>query len=247
MSKNTKIYSYNDLPESLKSMAIKVVRERSHEPDWDDEAKYIAGALEEDYGLQDAEINFTGFYSQGDGASFTGSVKDMDLFLSKTAPKTHKILVQTESLGKFDEVISIRFSRLSSNYYHENTCAAEINFYDYMDEAHKHLFTITREVKAAPGKWSAYLQDEVYFSPFGAKLYHFLGDEAVGLSIDIHKLQEEIEKWRISECKKIYRSLEKTNDYQDSDEGIEDVIEANDYKFKVWLDEDGDVDDFSIA
>lgn len=241
MSETTKIYSYQDLPEDLKKEALDIIREDVHEDyNWGEETDYISGALEEDYGLNDVKIEFTGFYSQGDGASFTGRVRDMGLFLSKVAPDVFKILEKTESLEKFNEVTSISFKRTGYNYVHSESCETEMENDDYEELAHEHIFSV--DSSKIVSKASNYHYNILFFLPFGSKLVHYIGDDIFKspLAINLEKLYEKIEAWRKKECDKIYRSLEKTDEDMGSDENIEEIIAGNDYKFEVELDEDGE-------
>ena len=241
MSETTKIYSYQDLPENLKKEARDIIREDAHDDfDWDEETRYISDALEEDYGLSRVEIQFTGFYSQGDGASFTGDVSDMGLFLSKVVPNVFRILEKTGSLEKFKEVTSISFKRTGYNYVHSNSCETEMENDDYGVLAHEHIFAV--DSSKIVSKSSNYHYNILFFLPFGSKLVHYIGEDIIfksPLAINLEKLHEKIEDWRKKECDKIYRSLEKTDESIGSDESIEEIIEDKGYEFEVEIGEDG--------
>jgi hypothetical protein len=87
---------FNDL-----SNAEKDEVRRQYEPDyewWDyvyDNAKEDA----EQYGFRIDDISFSGFYSQGDGASWTGSV-DLITWLEKHRPDCAKATIMTELIAQ---------------------------------------------------------------------------------------------------------------------------------------------------
>jgi hypothetical protein len=78
-------------------------------------------------GLENVEISFTGFWSQGDGASFTARVNDIPNFI-KTVGITDDIL--PKALKGFEEVYEMRIVRTDSRYSHENTVRFEIEEMD---------------------------------------------------------------------------------------------------------------------
>jgi len=78
-------------------------------------------------GLENVEIAFTGFWSQGDGASFTARVNDIPAFI-KTIGVTDDILPKV--LAAFEEVYEMRIVRTDSRYSHENTVRFEIEEID---------------------------------------------------------------------------------------------------------------------
>ena len=78
-------------------------------------------------GLENVEISFTGFWSQGDGASFTARVNDIPNFI-KTIGVTDDIL--PKALAAFEEVYEMRIVRTDSRHSHENTVRFEIEEID---------------------------------------------------------------------------------------------------------------------
>lgn len=76
-------------------------------------------------GIEVDEINFSGFWSQGDGASFTGTVhyKDMAKFMDAHDLSTK--YPAARYFCQFDE-LGINVYRCSSHYYHENTVTASL-------------------------------------------------------------------------------------------------------------------------
>ena len=69
------------------------------------------------------DVQFSGFWSQGDGASFTGSI-DILKYLKETRQLTvYRPLVKAINNGYVSDTVVI--SRDSYHYSHENTCSAD--------------------------------------------------------------------------------------------------------------------------
>jgi hypothetical protein len=222
-------YSYNELTPELKEEARDLYRDSiSYEDtiDWNYETATISNDLEEEFGLSDVEIKFSGFYSQGDGASFTGLVTEMSKFLGKIDPGVKELLERSGSMSKFDEAVTIRFVRASDRYLHENTCQAEIDFDEWN---YPELFT--KERKEVPNsRNSTFSYEEYWFLPFGVAFEYYSGG---ALRVSISDLDKKVEEWRKKECGIIYRKLERIYDDSRSDESLEEHMEANEAEFEV--------------
>ena len=125
-----KTYTISELSPEAKKTAIEGIRndrgftERDIDLDWviENETEDL-----EALGLDNVEIAFTGFWSQGDGASFTARVNDIPAFI-KTIGVTDEILPKV--LEAFEEVYEMRIVRTDSRYFHENTVRFEIEEMD---------------------------------------------------------------------------------------------------------------------
>jgi hypothetical protein len=181
-------------------------------------------------GFEDAKISFSGFSSQGDGASFTATV-DLDKlvgFLADTIegkdtvevierkeqflPYLVRLLGGKPTNSKYrrllwvrDQVQDIAIERTSHHYSHERTCrfTAWLNDDGHYLDTHK-----------TSDKWT-WVSD----TPKVRALFNGFVEDA--------------EKVRLALCKAIYRMLEE--DYWDriSDEQLLDLAEANDYTFEA--------------
>lgn len=76
---------------------------------WNSTIDDIKNELENEFGMVDIKINFSGFANQGDGASFTGKINDFEKFINKI---------------KINPIIE--FTRNDSHYFHENTVSCDI-------------------------------------------------------------------------------------------------------------------------
>ena len=125
-----KTYTISELSPEAKKTAIEGIRndrgftEREIDLDWviENETEDL-----EALGLENVEISFSGFWSQGDGASFTARVNDIPAFI-KTIGVTDEILPKV--LAAFEEAYEMRIVRIDSRYFHENTVRFEIEEMD---------------------------------------------------------------------------------------------------------------------
>jgi hypothetical protein len=125
-----KTYQIHELPKESKKTAIEEIKNRDSFQDRDIDLDWVIENETEDLealGLENVEISFTGFWSQGDGASFTARVNDIPNFI-KTVGITDDIL--PKALKGFEEVYEMRIVRTSSRYFHENTVSFEIEEMD---------------------------------------------------------------------------------------------------------------------
>lgn len=173
------------------------------------------------YGIEDVNVYFSGFGSQGDGASFEGIVNDQELFL-KNALGIHestpiiqigdqkhsdKILNDLVDLGfddldldKYDaEDLSISFDKIDSRYHHDGTMSANISAGYDLD--------LKPQDERDPVK-------------------------------ELEKLEEEATEWAQEEARNLYSKLESTWEELNTTEGVQDWIEQMDYDF----DEEGNLE-----
>ena len=118
-----KVFKFDELPNASKEKALEKHRDINvSDRDWweftyDDWITKLAGM-----GYDDADIMFRGFWSQGDGASFTATV-DIAKWLKykKLGEKYFNVIAAYENGD-----ISAKIIRISSMYVHENTIDSEI-------------------------------------------------------------------------------------------------------------------------
>lgn len=163
-------------------------------------------------GFENAEISFSGFSSQGDGASFTASVNFEKLLAFFTTPiepadcvmdgepggwlpyVIHKLGYQQtnrryEWLKLIVDSLSGSVKRTEHRYSHEMTCSFEMDFYSHKSRP---------EVENVVGEFE----------------------------VDVAELRYKL-------CRVIYRALESEYEYLTSDEAIADFAEANEYTFTI--------------
>ena len=208
-------YSFEELSPEAKKNALDEMRDINteyqgwHEPiieDFEERMKEL--------GVDGVEVSYSGFYSQGDGASFTGDVFDTKTFMSKALglkdtewidmgeeekPEDEGSRLRADLLDiGFDtrekltpDNFVIKVERLSSRYSHENTIEGKV-----------------------------YIED----------IPESIEDEIPSQTIE-DEIEEKVTNWARSESKDLYRNLERYYDELRSDESVEETIIENDYKF----------------
>jgi hypothetical protein len=203
ISKTILLYKYDELSDKAKEKARDWYKSL---PDYDWYTWTIDSLVEllDKIGFTNADIRFSGFWSQGDGASFTSGI-DLDKLIPFVLGE-----VSTDDMNWLDiEVPNFNANFLGwlrmfesikdevgfsvtrhhrwGNYVHWGTCSVEYEISDYAD----------RE------SFQGYLSE----------------------------LEADIELLRVQACHAIYRTLQQEYEYLNSDQQVEENIEANDYTF----------------
>lgn len=152
-------------------------------------------------GIRVDEMQFSGFCSQGDGASFTGYVVHEDVFLMKHPDLKGDRPMMRKLMDEFDGSLNISISRISYQYAHENTVTADVDhdhFWDVVDGTDPLRMAVLEQ-------WDEELDAEL---------------------VDLQPLVREVIR---DHCRDLYRRLEEEYDYLTSDEVVWDTIEANEW------------------
>jgi len=223
-NQENKTYDFEQLSKDAQENAIEKNSDINIDYDgWEDST--IEGFKEDmsEYGISDIEVQYSGFWSQGDGASFTGEISNTKEFLTKVLGMESNEFVDMED-GKYksgdDELDSligdlaelgldsrdkikpddfyISIERISSRYSHENTVKISVD----IDE---------------PENWDG---------DFSKRAWEY-----------IEEIEDKATEWLRAECNKLYRSLEKDYDYLTSYEAVRETLIENGYEF----DEEGNI------
>lgn len=138
------IYNYDELSGEAKKKAVEWAQECLREDDFFyDDVSSLWGEKLESFGFTDVKISYSGFWSQGDGASFTGKCNMVD-FIKATKQNKHyaKLLYQVKK-GNLDMYGSS--IRISHHYSHYNTVKGEIEFY-YQETPKNDLSSLENEL-----------------------------------------------------------------------------------------------------
>jgi hypothetical protein len=122
--KQVTLYSFDELSEQAKQKAIETVR------GWDDlfephEEFVLESIVEQNPHIENMDISYSGFWSQGDGASFTGSI-DSDWLIEFFAENIN------DELKTILRDVEVSFFRHSSRYAHYNTVSSELDASDIL-------------------------------------------------------------------------------------------------------------------
>ena len=122
-----KAYKASELPTEVREKVCEHYHDIVLEIDTEWDSPIIEGIREELslYGLEDVDVRWTGFYSQGDGLSFTSDTIDTDLLIRKLYETGHDIsentVIETKNMHAF-------MGRTHSHYVHEKTVSFGVNY-----------------------------------------------------------------------------------------------------------------------
>lgn len=155
------------------------------------------------HGIKVDEIHFSGFWSQGDGACFEGSVYDWEVFLQSIG-YNNPALIQLSADSWFTKVSH------KGHYYHENCTSFDHDWHLPKPDGNldDELFI---------DYYSRYLPDDVRGMVWLSMLK----------TVDYDKLMEAVEDAFRDHMRTLYRTLEAEYEYLTSDEAVWEAIVAN--------------------
>jgi hypothetical protein len=148
-------------------------------------------------GIEPDNFRFTGFYSQGDGASFEGKLNLLQFL------KSHNLTMEYPAATFFaDDLLTARLFRCASHYSHENTIDISTSFNDYNDYAEEDLRhdvynTMRDELNDETNELEETLIDicrgymRALYSDLRKEYEHLTSDEAVWETIVANDLHNE--------------------------------------------------------
>ena len=218
-------FQFDELSPDIQKKVLNYYRETYEENIFDGWYEDVIENFEsklKNLGLEDIESRFSGFWSQGDGASFTANVRDVEKFLKhaiklksgkwfdyqkeekeeKEEDEIESLISGFEELGINSKIIPltpddfwINIKRDSSRYYHENTISADLDVDEPVEG---------RDLDASQRK------------EFNAWLY---------------SLENSITKWAREKSKELYSELENEYDSITSDKAIQEWFDSMCYEF----------------
>ncbi len=208
-------YSFEELsPEAQENALEKYININIDYTGWEDGVTERFKEEMSEIGIDDIKISFSGFQSQGDGASFTSEDIDtrklfnavgirsnnaliMEVYNEKTKEENKDffdLLDTLEVIGQLErnrikpEEIGVTIERTDSRYVHYNTVRAKV------------------EILEEPDEW----------------------EEPRGFT---EELESKVTEYIRELCKDLYRNLENKYDHLTSDESIKETLMDNDYRF----------------
>jgi len=209
----TKVYTFDELSEEAKEKARDWYRNRDEDSFF---SEYVIEQWKEKLhkmGFDGVEIHYTGFWSQGDGACFTGTMDNQGLlsFLGY-----HKLLAKfpkiVRSLKKKHPTVHDIYTNIkvthTGRYYHE-----------YMTNTEDHS-----ELQGNGDIMESRYKDE------WTELFTFLDCRTYGGDQGVQDAYRN-GTWIVDTNKAIYKDLQAEYEYHNSDEVVAENIMANDYTF----------------
>ena len=145
------VYQFSELSKEAQQKAIEYMGDnidRLIGHDWHDP---IIEGIHEDLGaigIDAIDVQYSGFWSQGDGLSFEGEVYDNESFIDSIKSHLKKHGVSSAWLKKQD--FGIRFDRGTLRYVHENTVYVTVFTDDYSNPK---LEQNLNKIEAAVNEW----------------------------------------------------------------------------------------------
>ena len=205
ITKTYETYTLDELSKEAKEKVFESYRTDEFYPgDWWHEAAvedFVEDRTKEGWDLETKDVHFSGFWSQGDGASFDGEITCETWIkfhkLEAKFPTIMKVLHNTHPL-----TAKIYTNHFGTYYCHSNTRYLEIEEDGQLDE---HIYGWDDEAKeqAIMEKWNE----------------------------EVMRLEEILEDNREELSQQLYSKLEKQYDYYMTDEAIKEDIMSNDNMF----------------
>jgi hypothetical protein len=123
-----KTYTILELNPEAKEKALQSIMNdsifRNKDVDLDWAVENAQDELEEGFGLANVEVSFSGFWSKGDGASFTGRVVNIPKFIRAIGIKDE---ILDKAMKALEDVYEMSIVRIDSRYVHENTVRFDLD------------------------------------------------------------------------------------------------------------------------
>jgi hypothetical protein len=138
-TKTINLYSFNELSDEAKQFALNKYRysQVSWGSEWDMFVLEECESLLKENGFDNPKIHYSGFYSQGDGASFDADI-DLEKFLTPN---------EREALKGVD--IAWEIYRISHQYVHELSRSIDYCGEHYPEEFESMIESITQRIEAS--------------------------------------------------------------------------------------------------
>lgn len=180
VTKSYQVAKFNELTKEQQTKVLDKLRDLNTDHDWYEGTLNEIKLDLETLGFKNIAINFTGFASQGDGASFTGDFdipnkremnKRINAFKGRCGIEKFVKLAEELAGHAFtsdDKEQGVSVYRISSHYYHENTVKSDCEFVDEWVKEY------SRAIYRALDKENDYLRsDEAVKETIEANNYEF--------------------------------------------------------------------------
>jgi len=130
--KTITLYSFNELSKEVQAKLIKDYRNDESFLDFDFAERHELREIENEaevMGIQDFDFRYSGFWSQGDGASFTGTLtKELVVEILERESSSTFLHSAKDWAKLYGNNIEVNIVRHSSMYVHENTVSCEFEY-----------------------------------------------------------------------------------------------------------------------
>jgi len=130
--KTVTLYSFNELSKEVQAKLIKDYRDDESFLDFDFAERHILRDIENEaevMGIQDFDFRYSGFWSQGDGASFTGTLtKELAVEILERESSSTFLHSAKDWAKLYGNNIEVNIVRHSSMYVHAHTVSCEFEY-----------------------------------------------------------------------------------------------------------------------
>ena len=116
--KEITLYSFSELPDDVK---IKLIQGFEVDWTWDDPIIQTIEQEAEEIGISNFDVYYSGFWSQGDGLSFIGTLSE------ELVEKIYKEKVNRDGFGPENPPFTVEFVRTIRNYCHSKVVEARVS------------------------------------------------------------------------------------------------------------------------
>lgn len=169
----TKVYKFNELKEQAKQIAIEEHRDINVDFDWYE--PMFEGFKEQlkEVGFYDVDIFFSGFYDQGDGASFDGKINPLK-FAETEIEKRVARLIDSGLLEGF----TIEKTSFANHYSHEKTRYIDV-WRDDRQNIDKILVSLCEKIEAKRLELSKQIYNDLYKAYEELQSYEFISETLI--------------------------------------------------------------------
>lgn len=220
-------YRYQDLNDHAKERARLWYVEHGLSYDWWDDVYEMAKEDGVELGFNIDDINFSGFWSQGDGASWTGQV-DICAWLRAHAPDTIGVdaLIALFHGGYIHKHMGV--TRSNGHYCHENMMSFDYIEMDNGVADPDEMDWVELQVEVHEGVGAPVLKGMTYANIVTLNT----SDENNPYKVtNIHRLEEDIEESARDYARHIYQRLQEEYDYLTSEQQVAEYFEINEFTF----------------
>lgn len=212
-------YSFEELSPEAQEKALDTFRDINTDyNDWHDPIieGFIEDMMEEfgvDIGTED--IFYTGFYSQGDGASFKGTVDDRDKFFKNALSlKSSEFLdMGDEEKSDDEELVTLMGDLRNIGFDNRERLKPEDFYIKFTKSSSRYEHSNTMDIDLEVDSFDDKEDDERDFKSF------------------VDKIEQESLKWARGKADELYSSLSRYYEELQEDDEVKETIIANDYQF----------------
>lgn len=120
------LFQFNELSEDAQERAIQRFRDINTDHEWYDSTVESLAEELENIGFNDPQISFSGFWSQGDGASFTSKRANVESLIEALKDSPHHRKYK-RFLTKIADYLSVTVERINHRYSHQYSARAVVD------------------------------------------------------------------------------------------------------------------------